>query len=304
MRRSLGSSGWEARISIAKRAPSGGWPSQVTSGPRAVSPSSTPGPRRSMPRTKTCAAAIASVPIFALRPTTSGRSGMTGPSAFPTRVPFPPAIVAHALHYYTLPDALVVDPMAGGGTTLDVCQSMGRRCLAYDLHPARPEIRPHDIRHGFPAEAAGCDLIFCDPPYHTMLARQYSPRRYRRRSLLRTGSPSSTTSPATPSRPFGPGGYLALLLAAQTEKDLRRLRLPRSRLFWPISAASVLAFSPSGGSVARWTAPIFPSMSAAPDAMVACSGRFATSWSCANHPIIREYDRDEILFMQELLIAI
>ena len=32
----------------------------------------------------------------------------------------------------------------------------------------------HDIRRGFPAEAAGCDLIFCDPPYHTMLARQYS----------------------------------------------------------------------------------------------------------------------------------
>ena len=51
----------------------------------------------------------------------------------------PPAIVAHPLHYYTHPDALVVDPMAGGGTTLDVCQSMGRRCLAYDIHPTRPE---------------------------------------------------------------------------------------------------------------------------------------------------------------------
>ena len=86
----------------------------------------------------------------------------------------PPALVAHALHYYTDPGALVVDPMAGGGTTLDVCQSMGRRCLAYDLHPVRPEIRTHDIRTGFPPEASGCDLIFCDPPYHTMLARQYA----------------------------------------------------------------------------------------------------------------------------------
>ncbi|MBV8077000.1 MAG: ParB N-terminal domain-containing protein, partial [Planctomycetaceae bacterium] len=38
----------------------------------------------------------------------------------------PPAIVAHLLHYYTSPGALVVDPMAGGGTTLDVCTSMGR----------------------------------------------------------------------------------------------------------------------------------------------------------------------------------
>ena len=131
----------------------------------------------------------------------------------------PPALVAHTLHYYTLPDALVVDPMAGGGTTLDVCQSMGRRCLAYDLHPARPEIRPHDIRHGFPAEAAGCDLIFCDPPYHTMLARQYA-------------SDSIATAPLSEWIAFlhdlarhafatlRPGGCLALLLAPQTEKDL------------------------------------------------------------------------------------
>ena len=86
----------------------------------------------------------------------------------------PAAIVAHALYYYTQPGALVIDPMAGGGTTLDVCQSMGRRCLAYDIEPVRSEIRPHDIRHGFPGDAAGCDMIFCDPPYHTMLARRYS----------------------------------------------------------------------------------------------------------------------------------
>jgi ParB family transcriptional regulator, chromosome partitioning protein len=131
----------------------------------------------------------------------------------------PPGIVAHTLHYFTLPDALVVDPMAGGGTTLDVCQSMGRRCLAYDLNPARPEIRPHDIRHGFPTEAAGCDLIFCDPPYHTMLARQYA-------------SDSIATAPLSEwiaflheltSHAFAtlrPGGCLALLLAPQTEKDL------------------------------------------------------------------------------------
>ena len=83
----------------------------------------------------------------------------------------PPAIVAHALHYFCPPGGLVVDPMAGGGTTLDVCQSMGRRCFAYDLEPSRPDIDHHDIRVGFPAEAIGCDLIFCDPPYHTMLAQ-------------------------------------------------------------------------------------------------------------------------------------
>ena len=85
----------------------------------------------------------------------------------------PPAIVAHALHYFCPPGGLVVDPMAGGGTTLDVCLSMGRRCFAYDLEPSRPDVHRHDIRAGFPAEAVGCNLIFCDPPYHTMLARSY-----------------------------------------------------------------------------------------------------------------------------------
>ena len=109
--------------------------------------------------------------------------------------------------------------MAGGGTTLDVCQSMGRRCLAYDLEPSRPEIRRHDIRAGFPAEASGCDLIFCDPPYHTMLARMYV-----------AGSVASAPLHEwiaflheLARRRFAtlrPGGYLALLLAPQTEKDL------------------------------------------------------------------------------------
>jgi ParB family chromosome partitioning protein len=131
----------------------------------------------------------------------------------------PPAIIAHALYYFTPPDGMVVDPMAGGGTTLDVCESMGRRCLAYDLHPARPEIRLHDIRHGYPAEASGCDLIFCDPPYHTMLARHFGLGGSAALSLtdwvafLNDLSKHSFTT-------LRAGGYLALLLAAQTEKDL------------------------------------------------------------------------------------
>jgi ParB family transcriptional regulator, chromosome partitioning protein len=131
----------------------------------------------------------------------------------------PPAIVAHVLYYFTPPGGLVIDPMAGGGTTVDVCSSMGRRCLAYDLRPTRPDIQTHDIRHGFPAEGTGCDLIFCDPPYHTMLARQYP-------------HDGVATAPLSDWIRFlqnlahqafeilRPGGFLALLLATQTEKDL------------------------------------------------------------------------------------
>jgi hypothetical protein len=130
-----------------------------------------------------------------------------------------PAIVAHTLHYFTISGGLVVDPMAGGGSTLDVCQAMGRRCLAYDLKPGRTDILCHDIRHGFPPETAGCDLIFCDPPYHTMLSRAYGPESVASLSLqdwmafLCTFTRDAFTT-------LRPGGYLALLLAAQTEKDL------------------------------------------------------------------------------------
>lgn len=133
----------------------------------------------------------------------------------------PASIIAHAVYYFSPPGGLVVDPMAGGGTTLDVCDSMGRRCLAYDLAPARPEIQPNDVRDGLPSETSGCDLIFADPPYHTMLARRYPG--------AETGVGEASLAgwiaflqdfSRVAYLQLRPGGHLALLLASQTEKDL------------------------------------------------------------------------------------
>ena len=71
-------------------------------------------------------------------------------------------------------ELLVVDWMAGGGSTLDVCESMGHHCVAYGPStPHVPGIQKHNIRKGFPREANGSDLIFCDPPYRTIRARCY-----------------------------------------------------------------------------------------------------------------------------------
>ena len=131
----------------------------------------------------------------------------------------PPAIIAHALHYYTKIGDLVVDPTAGGGTTVDVCQSMGRTCLAYDLDPVRPEIRAHDIRQGFPAETRGATLIFCDPPYFTMLADQYKPGGIADTDFnqwCQFLNNLARDAMAT----LRPNGFIALLLANQTEKDV------------------------------------------------------------------------------------
>jgi len=133
----------------------------------------------------------------------------------------PAAIIAHALYYFSPPCGLVVDPMAGGGTTLDVCSSMGRRCIAYDLHPTRSDVQAHDIRNGFPPEATGCDLIFCDPPYHTMLAGKYLPDGIASVPLAHWISFLQDLVRQA-FKTLRPGGYLALLLAAQTEKDLPR----------------------------------------------------------------------------------
>lgn len=131
----------------------------------------------------------------------------------------PAGIIAHAVHYFSPPDGLVVDPMAGGGTTLDVCQAMGRRCLAYDLHPARPEITRHDLRTGLPPETRDCDLIFCDPPYHTMQAHRYEGPGMAEQPLAAWIAflQDFARIAYTQSRP---GGHVALLLASQTEKDL------------------------------------------------------------------------------------
>jgi len=82
---------------------------------------------------------------------------------YPGRIPG--QIVQRVLYLYTEEGDLVVDPMAGGGTTKDVCHLMNRVCLAYDINPQRGGIIKHDVRNGFPEEARDCDLVFLDPPY-------------------------------------------------------------------------------------------------------------------------------------------
>jgi hypothetical protein len=47
----------------------------------------------------------------------------------------PPPLVRYALRYYSRPGELVLDPMAGSGTTLVEARLMGRRALSYDIDP-------------------------------------------------------------------------------------------------------------------------------------------------------------------------
>jgi len=105
-------------------------------------------------------------------------SPMFGLDKFPGRIPG--QIVLNLLYRYlnNQREYVVVDPMAGGGTTHDVCKFMNElgwklKCLCYDINPVRDFIRKHDITTGFPEEAKNCDLIFLDPPYWNMKQPSY-----------------------------------------------------------------------------------------------------------------------------------
>jgi len=64
--------------------------------------------------------------------------------------------------------------MAGGGSTLDACLIMGRKCIGYDIVPNRIDIKENDIREGYPEEANNCDLVFLDPPYYKKKEGDYN----------------------------------------------------------------------------------------------------------------------------------
>jgi DNA modification methylase len=85
----------------------------------------------------------------------------------------PAYVIWNLLTRYTREGDLVVDPFCGGGTTLDVAQSLDRRALGFDVEPQRADIRRADARR-LPVEDGSADFVFMDPPYSTHL--EYSGR--------------------------------------------------------------------------------------------------------------------------------
>lgn len=76
----------------------------------------------------------------------------------------PAFIIWNLLQRYTKPGDLVLDPMAGSGTTLDVCEEEGRRCIGYDICPAHPKVIQNDARR-LPLPDESVDMVFIDSPY-------------------------------------------------------------------------------------------------------------------------------------------
>ncbi len=87
----------------------------------------------------------------------------------------PSWVIWQLLMRYTRENDLVVDPMCGSGTTIDVARDVGRRALGYDLAPSRPDIFRADARK-IPLEDSKADFVFVDPPYSTHIEYSDDPR--------------------------------------------------------------------------------------------------------------------------------
>lgn len=90
-------------------------------------------------------------------------------------------IVDNLLYLYTQPFDIVLDPFAGGGSTIDVCKKRSRRYWVSDRKPIverETEIRKHDIAtDGLPPlhkRWQDVTLTYLDPPYWRQAEGKYS----------------------------------------------------------------------------------------------------------------------------------
>lgn len=85
----------------------------------------------------------------------------------------PADIIFQTLYFFTEQGNKVVDPMAGGGVTGDVCNVMNRECIMYDINPTSDKIIKHNIDKGLPEQSKDAELVFWDPPYYKKMADDY-----------------------------------------------------------------------------------------------------------------------------------
>lgn len=76
----------------------------------------------------------------------------------------PAFIIWNMVQRYTKPGDLVVDPMAGSGTTIDVCEEEERKVIGYDINPQHPKVIKNDSRK-IPLDDNFVDMVFIDSPY-------------------------------------------------------------------------------------------------------------------------------------------
>ncbi len=87
----------------------------------------------------------------------------------------PAFIIWNLLQRYTKRSDLVVDPMCGSGTTIDVCKEEDRKVIGYDIAPRRKDIIKNDARK-IPLGDNSVDFVFIDSPYSDNIKYSNDPR--------------------------------------------------------------------------------------------------------------------------------
>ncbi len=76
----------------------------------------------------------------------------------------PAFVIWNLLQRYTEECDLVIDPMCGSGTMIDVAKELGRKVIGYDIVPYRKDIIQNDARK-IPLKNKFVDFVFLDSPY-------------------------------------------------------------------------------------------------------------------------------------------
>lgn len=76
----------------------------------------------------------------------------------------PAFIIWNLIKRYTKVGDLVIDPMCGSGTTIDVCKEEKRKVIGFDIVPYRKDIKQADARN-LPVKDNAADFVFIDSPY-------------------------------------------------------------------------------------------------------------------------------------------
>ena len=96
---------------------------------------------------------------------------LMGADGYPGQIPG--QIIWNMLYFFTDPGDLVVDPMVGGGTTIDACLIMDRKCYGYDKVPSRIDAIENDITGTIP-KTKKASMVFLDPPYFIKKGDEYA----------------------------------------------------------------------------------------------------------------------------------
>lgn len=137
----------------------------------------------------------------------------------------PGQIVLNLIYHYMPEDALIIDPMAGGGSTHDVCQWLNGlsgtgydlTCHSFDLDPKREFIQQKNcVDEDW--NMNGADLVFLDPPYFSMKKDEYVPNDFT--ASFDSFERAITTVFVRAYEALKPGGICAIIIQPQTEKDV------------------------------------------------------------------------------------